>query len=408
MSAPPHRKGGRHPKLEPTWTPEWRDGQMVGWRIRLPRFGPDGRPRGGGEREVIRRPAWLTEPQVRDEARRLFLDRMRGIGGPGPQAPQQPLLIATLLRYHHEVSLGPTRPRRPATLRAELRAIRDAAAWLIDRAHGFESAPRPPRIIMPRSITTAAAVGALDIPLTDFDTAALRRLTDYLARRTGVGGVNLTLCRLRVVLRWAVESGLIDRQPIGRRSLLSLHTQTIGGKTPPPADRKRHYTLEEVARLDAALDGDARRWARVHYLTGARPGELIQLQARDIDRAGGMLRIPAGKTGERRILLFPALTAELEGFERWPHVRTSDPAAWYCRCIGAARTALGISAVKPLHAYRHALITALGAVGAALQDRARWCGHSLGGESLVTHGYDHAHLESLRRIAALIPVPWQS
>jgi integrase len=351
-------------------------------------------------RDVVRLPAWVPERQVQDEARRIYLERLRRIDEDPATAP--PLFVATLVRYHNEVTLGPSNAKRPATAAIEMSALRNIACWLIDRDAGREEAPGKPADLLPPSRPLAKLVEAHDLQLTQFGPQELARLVAYLSRRMSAAGVNMTLRVLRAALNWAVHMELIHKHPVGKLSLLPRTARTDGARYEAADRRKRHYTQEELARLDAALDGEARRWVRLSYLTGARLGELERLRPEHIDRKEGVVHIPAGKTSAHIVLLTPSMAQELEGWTGW----TVQAVTHGRRVLHACRD-LDIVVAQSLHGLRHSLVTALRQAGLPLEDIARWLGQSLG-RSPVTGVYDHAHMAALRRVAEAIPVPWET
>ena len=128
--------------------------------------------------------------------------------------------------------------------------------------------------------------------------------------------VNKTLTLLAAVLEQALEYELIDRNP------------AAGTRRRLRTSRPRRSYLDAAAQigalLDAAAELDARaivghrhvhRRAMLATLTfaGLRLGELLALRWRDVDLAGGRLRIADAKTaaGVRDVHLMPVLRDEL-------------------------------------------------------------------------------------------------
>lgn len=62
-------------------------------------------------------------------------------------------------------------------------------------------------------------------------------------------------------------------------------------------------TVTQCEALCAACESDFRPLVRSALLTGARYGELIRRSVADLDLRHGVLRIPAGKTGSRDVIL---------------------------------------------------------------------------------------------------------
>jgi integrase len=129
--------------------------------------------------------------------------------------------------------------------------------------------------------------------------------------------INKTLTRLGQILELAVERELIARNPAkvgGKRRRL---------KAPKPARQYLDRAEQIAALLEAAgeLDAEARsngRMARRALLStlvfaGLRITEALDLEWRDVDLAGGRLRVRASKTdaGVRSVDLLPILRDEL-------------------------------------------------------------------------------------------------
>ncbi len=104
------------------------------------------------------------------------------------------------------------------------------------------------------------------------------------------------------------------------------------------------------------------------------------------------------------VALFPVLESVLDA---WAGTWTVRQDAHYRAVQGAVRE-LGIEIAQPLHGIRHTLVTDLRAAGVPTEDVARWVGHSLLGATwgVITGTYDHAHLQTLKRVANMIEVPW--
>ena len=154
--------------------------------------------------------------------------------------------------------------------------------------------------------------------LRQIDVREVDRYRDHKLREGKLGpeSINKTLTRLGQILERAVEYELIGRNPVrvGRRKVKTSK-----------APRSYLDDAVQVADLLAAageLDGEARadrrhvpRRALIATLafTGLRIGELLALQWRHIDLAGGRLRVEDAKTaaGIRHVTLQPVLRDEL-------------------------------------------------------------------------------------------------
>lgn len=132
-------------------------------------------------------------------------------------------------------------------------------------------------------------------------------------RRLSNEMVNKTLTRLAQILEVAVEYGHIDRNPAaGKRRRLKV-------------SRPQRSYLDRAEQIDALLVGAADLdrngrggdWRRPLLTTlvfaGLRIGELCTLRWRDVDLAGGRIRVGEAKTdaGVREVELLPVLRDEL-------------------------------------------------------------------------------------------------
>jgi|GEM_PF-6053472 len=393
------KKTGRRAKLGPTLGIDTHPQGYRYWRVTLPQLDRQRQPIPGMRRKEVRLPYDLfTRAEAEKEMRRMYRDLLAEADA--EHAPAPPMLLDNLLRYHREQTCGPA-PKAPKTQETEFLAIRDVAAWLTDAAEGREDSPSRPRDIIPAGMVLAAWAPSVDMPLAAFDRDALDRFRAYLARRVSATTANLRLRCLAVILRWLVERGRLDRQPITGKAMLSERVRTAGATTPPAKSRKRHYTLDELRRLDAELHGEFRRFARLAYLTGARRGELAILTPAGVDEREGLLHLPAGKTTPHAVILIPAIRAELDGWTGWTMRR-----GYYTKVVRAAVARLGIDVAQPMHGFRHSQTTALSAVGASWEDISRWQGRALKTVLGSVGAYDHAHMEALRRVADKIVVPW--
>jgi integrase len=167
------------------------------------------------------------------------------------------------------------------------------------------------------------------------------RMHNYLDRRgrrcrrperpLSAASINKTITRLGQVLEVAVERDLIPRNPA-----------RVGGKRRRlKADRPARVYLDRAeqiaALLNAAreLDVEAQSNRRINrrallatlIFAGLRIGELIALDWRDVDLAGGRLRVRASKTeaGVRYVDLLPVLASELRALKATVKPDPTDP-----------------------------------------------------------------------------------
>lgn len=130
------------------------------------------------------------------------------------------------------------------------------------------------------------------------------------------------LTPLRGAIGQAVDDGDLPYNPLARLKIRRLRQ--------PGDERPEPFTPAEVAALGATELGTL--WTAWAW-TGLRPGEIIGLQAGDVDLARGSLRVrravrvgrtksPKTKSGERSVHLLPAARAALQGIAR---LGESDP-----------------------------------------------------------------------------------
>ncbi|MGE3526008.1 MAG: tyrosine-type recombinase/integrase [Gemmatimonadales bacterium] len=155
-----------------------------------------------------------------------------------------------------------------------------------------------------------AGVTALlaELRVTEVRDVTIAGVLTWRARATGsTRTINRRLGYLVTLLRWALASGRISRNPLDGYQPLPVRE----------ADRvtRRHVlTHAEVGRLLEA----ARAWDRRHpsvarmavlpeilYGTGMRPSEAYRLSWGDWDAAAGTIRVAPGKTGRGRTLPVP-------------------------------------------------------------------------------------------------------
>jgi len=209
--------------------------------------------------------------------------------------------------------------------------------------------------------------------------------------RLGATTINKTITRLAQVLEDAVEYDLIDRNPaLGRRRRL---------KAPRPhrvwLDRAEQITalLDAAGQLDRDARADRRALGRRALLStlafgGLRIGEALDLRWRDVDLAGGRLRVRQAKTdaGVRLVDLLPALLDELATFKACAEYAASSDLVFVTRtgrahtkdnvrnrvllpAVTAANTALEAEGLSPLpegltlHSLRHTACSLRLAIG---------------------------------------------
>jgi integrase len=151
--------------------------------------------------------------------------------------------------------------------------------------------------------------------------------------------------------------------------------------------RDVRYTDEQVKRLvEAAADKSLASLITAAFLTGARYGELAQLRVAHFDDLGRTLRVTAGKTGARTVVLQSAAVDFLSGLstgrpaDDFLFLR-ADGSPWkksdQTRPIKGALRAAGLSADGSLYALRHTYISRAIEGGVPLNIIAENCGTSV-------------------------------
>ena len=379
-----------------------RGGVPLRWRVIVPRF-KDGQPV-GCKRRMYYFDLRIPKKQIETIAKKLYMDSLNEIDA---QSCEDEKLLTACLEYHSKVTCGPA-PKAAGTQALEWRVIRDVACWLADRYEGREDQPTPPTDLFGpgqdahwRGVQNVAKL--MDVPLDQVNLALMADYRDYLARRLGPVSVNLHLRHLRAMLRWLTKHERLKNLDIASLQLDQTR-RTQGGQ---PKTQKRIYSREELRQIIHHLDQVAPEtgvFCRLAYLTGARASEVQRLKKSGIDLQRGLLQIPGVKTTPHAVALFPALTRLLDA---WAGTWTVRQDAHYRAVQGAVRQ-LGIEIAQPLHGIRHTLVTDLRAAGVPTEDVARWVGHSLPGATwgVITGTYDHAHVQTLKRVANMIEVPW--
>lgn len=167
------------------------------------------------------------------------------------------------------------------------------------------------------------------VRLADLTRADIERFRDRIARgetkgerktkprgtarvRGGSGTATRTVRLLSSIFAFAVDRRLIPANPVA------------GVRLTPPKAMNRFLSGEELRRLGEALAVAGEAGAHPHglaiirllALTGARRGEVEQLQWAHVDVERGMLRLPTSKTGAKVIPLAPAAQAVLADLPR--------------------------------------------------------------------------------------------
>lgn len=151
----------------------------------------------------------------------------------------------------------------------------------------------------------------------------------YRRKHSGLrcrASVNMDVHRIRRVFRFGEEEELV---PEGRwHSLRCLRPLVAGSALVRESDGVKPAPLKDIAKFLRHCGSHEAALVRFQWLTGARPGEAVQLRMRDIDRSGPvwvftpMSHKTQHKGKKRTILIGPRTQRALA-----PHV-SLDPDAW--------------------------------------------------------------------------------
>lgn len=157
-------------------------------------------------------------------------------------------------------------------------------------------------------------------PVDEITVRDVDRYREHKLRENRISGtyLNKTITLLGAILDVADERDLIDRNPV-RVNPRNRKVKTVRKRT---AYLDRSEQIEALLAAAGALDREARpdrdnclRRPLLALLTfsGLRIGEALALRWRDVDLAGGRLRVRASKTdaGERDVPILPVLRDEL-------------------------------------------------------------------------------------------------
>ena len=181
-----------------------------------------------------------------------------------------------------------------------------------------------------------------------------KEANDVQALRSRRASANRTLSVLKAALNRAWREGKIATDDAWRPVTPFKHVD---------APRVRYLTVDEAKRLINASDGDFRALVQAALTTGARYGELANLNAGDFHRDSGTLHIRTSKSGHTRhivltdegVRLFKALSAgrpqdapmlEKSGTARWGVTHQAKPMAQACERAG-------ITPYASFHSLRH-------------------------------------------------------
>jgi len=133
-----------------------------------------------------------------------------------------------------------------------------------------------------------------DVKVREITTAMVEGWQTDIAKRTSASNANKLVPYLTGVLNAARRAGIIDKNPaqLGKRGQMD--------KLPERFKPARYFTPEEWAAMDATLDASVPDWfadlCRVAIGSGARLGELLALEWRNVDLDRGTVTFEAATT----------------------------------------------------------------------------------------------------------------
>jgi integrase len=202
------------------------------------------------------------------------------------------------------------------------------------------------------------------------------------------------------MLSWAEEQGLREANT----------NPCFGIKKYKETKRQRYLTMDEIARLGAALnraetDHLAGTWAvaaiRLLILTGARLSEILTLRRTYVDFDRRLILLPDSKTGEKTIQLSDAaadVLRRIPAVEGNPYVivghRTGQPMVDLFKPWSIVRRMAALEDVR-LHDLRHTFASVAVAQGGSLPIIGKMLGHN---EPRTTARYAHLADDPVQRL----------
>jgi len=204
--------------------------------------------------------------------------------------------------------------------------------------------------------------------------------------------VNHTITALKVLLNFAFDEEMLDKNPLARLKKINAPQ-----RLPAP------YSDDEVQRLLQACGGNYNGLRDKTILvvlldTGLRMGEAAALQLADVDLTAMRLHVRHGKGDKARVVPFSAVTRRM--LLKWLSRRTADarePALWTtsvgtpmtANALDLAHTRIAMRAGVPgatLHRWRHTFATRWLQAGGSLTLLQAILGHAT---SFMTLRYGH-------------------
>jgi integrase len=211
----------------------------------------------------------------------------------------------------------------------------------------------------------------------------------------GKGAAAQCVALVSAIFAFAIERGVCAVNP-GR-----------GVKKAPVRKVERFLSEAEIAKLAAALEGEARRSGnpfpstaiKLLLLTGCRRGEIVNLCWDHVDFDRECLRLPDSKTGAKIVYLNAPARALLQQLTHLadnprviPGMRAATASAAIDKAWAKARTAAGLHDVR-LHDLRHSFASVGAAGGLSLPIIGALLGHR---HTTTTARYAHLSADPLR------------
>lgn len=203
-----------------------------------------------------------------------------------------------------------------------------------------------------------------------FSDLTSERLRAYITKRLdedGVrpGTVNREIAFLRTALYFAVEDGLIDRNPLQTQKGPRSRKWKLDEDNSREQKVLEFLTVEKVRLLIEAAAPALRPILTIAVIAGMREGEILRMRPKDVDLTAGTIFIPAEHSKTKRPRWIPvdaAIYNVLAGCSRTGETVFADPVTgrpWrsVMKLFGEACAAVGIPAGRKdgvvFHDLRH-------------------------------------------------------
>lgn len=263
--------------------------------------------------------------------------------------------------------------RSPATVRAALSDLRQMEAWL-DSTYGRQ------------------------VPVLEWDLRLLRSWLSAHLDKYSRTTIQRRLSTIRTLLKWCVQEGLRPDNPSARLITPRAPHRLADLLSEKDAVEVTETTASNKAHLQAR---DLAMWELL-YGSGLRVSELVDLRLRDVDLAGGWVRV-LGKGSKHRDV--PLTEPSIAALRSWLDLRQSLSAEGSFRdalflnyrgeslstrsvrrLLNAAQDKAGVASPVSPHGLRHSFATHLFDAGADLRGIQELLGHNrLGTTERYTH-----------------------